>query len=378
MLGRSSWLERSTPRCIVADPTDRSTLIDEIVGSCGSRSTDHGISPIFPLVNSTELQQALFKRIKELLPAHISLSEEIASLLGVSSDSAYRRIRGEKPLDIGELRSLCSHFKLSLDALMGQNNGSHLFTGRFVNDADFPFHTWLSSIIAQLELALEGKDPTFIFQAKDIPLFHHFQVPELAQFKFFFWRKTILQQSGPELEHFDLERREKDLLALGRKAYLTYERLPSIEILNVESMNSTLRQISFYRESGMFAKEEDAQLLFDRVLALLDHIEAQAEAGVKFSMGEKPSDACATYRIYVNEVMLGDNTIYLDNGRVKVVFLNHSVVNYVATTDEGFCANTYHTIENIMKRSTLISGSGEKERKRFFRALREEVERRRK
>ena len=329
-------------------------------------------------MNSTDLQQNLFERIKERLPAHLSLPEELASLLGVSADSAYRRIRGEKTLDIGELLLLCQHFRLSFDALMGQVKNNYLFTGRFVDEADFPFHEWLTSINVYLELALQGKDPTFIFQAKDIPLFHHFQVPELAQFKFFFWRRTILQQHGPELEHFRLDQLDERLLALGRKTYLTYERLPSIEILNAESMNSTLRQISYYRESGMFAREDDAQLLFERVLTLLAHVEAQAEAGVKFRMGESPSPASAAYSIYVNEVMLGDNTIYLDNGRTRIVFLNHSVMNYAATTDEAFCANTYRTIDSIMKRSTLISGVGEKERKRFFRAVREEVERRRK
>ena len=328
-------------------------------------------------MDATTVQQDLFKQIKQRLPAHLSLPDETAELLGISVDSAYRRIRGEKMLDLAELRLLCAQYKLSMDAFMGGQGEAHLFTGRFISSTDFTFQNWLASILTQLELALEGKDPLFIFQAKDFPLFHHFQVPELTQFKFFFWRKTILQESGPELDRFDLQHRDEHLLALARKAYLAYERLPSTEILNVESMNSTLRQIGFYRDSGMFAKEEEAQLLFDRILELLDHMEKEAEAGAKFSMGGSPSSASAPYRIYVNEVMLGDNTIYADNGRVQVVYLNHSVVNYIATREPAFCASTFRTIESIMKRSTLITGTGEKERKRFFRALREEVERRR-
>jgi hypothetical protein len=77
-------------------------------------------------------------------------------------------------------------------------------------------------------------------------------------------------------------------------------------------------------------------------------------------------------------MMLGDNAIYVDNGRYRVTYLNHSVVNYVATTDADFCDRTYRNIDNMIKRSALISGVGEKDRKRFFRTLREEVERRRK
>jgi len=43
-------------------------------------------------------QEFLFQRIKELLPPHAPLVDSVANILHVSSDSAYRRIRGETPL----------------------------------------------------------------------------------------------------------------------------------------------------------------------------------------------------------------------------------------------------------------------------------------
>jgi hypothetical protein len=329
-------------------------------------------------MTTAELQQNLFKQVKERLPAHVSLAEELASLLGVSSDSAYRRIRGDKPLDIGELAVIARKYRVSVDGLIGQQAGGFLFSGHFVDDKDFSFSVWLTSLNEQLEHAADGKDTTFIFQSKDVPLFHHFQVPELAMFKFFFWRKTILQQEGPDLVHLDFAKRDEALLALGRKVFLTYGRMPSTEIWNAESMNSTLRQINYYRETGVFRREEDAQLLFDRCLELLDHLEQQAERGVKFHLGTPPEQGAASYQLYHNEVLLGDNAIYADNGRLRVVFLNHTGVNYLGTTDERFVEHTRRSLDNIMKRSSLISGSGEKERRRFFKGLREEVERRRK
>lgn len=329
-------------------------------------------------MNTAELQQNLFKQVKERLPAHVSLAEELASVLGVSSDSAYRRIRGEKLMDIGELAVIARKYRVSVDGLFGQQAGGFLFSGHFVDDKDLSFSAWLTSLNEQLEHAADGKDTTFIFQSKDVPLFHHFQVPELALFKFFFWRKTILQQEGPDLVHLDFAKRDEPLLALGKRVFLTYCRMPSIEIWNAESMNSTLRQINYYRETGVFRREEDAQLLFDRCVELLDHLELQAERGVKFPLGTPPEQGAASYQLYHNEVLLGDNAIYADNGRLRVVFLNHTGVNYLGTTDERFVDHTKRALDNIMRRSTLISDSGEKERRRFFKGLREEVERRRK
>ncbi len=328
-------------------------------------------------MNAAELQQVLFKRIKENLPPHLSLAEELASLLGVSADSAYRRIRGEKPLDIGELAAVSRKFRLSVDGLIGQHAGGFLFQGPFVDGKEFTFTAWLDSLHRHLAEAADGRDTTFIFQSKDIPLFHHFSSPELAHFKFFFWRKTILQEDGPDLLALDLSIRDEALLALGRKTYLTYCRMPSVEIWNAEGMSSTLRQISYYRATGVFRKEEDAQVLFDQCLKLLDHLERQAEHGVKFLPGDRPEEGTARYQLCHNEVLLGDNAIYIDNGRRRIVFLNHTGVNFLGTTDERFVDHTKRSLDNIMRRSTPISGSGEKERKRFFNALRADIDGRR-
>ncbi len=41
-------------------------------------------------------QDFLFQRIREMIPQHVSLVDAISELLSVSSDSAYRRIRGKR------------------------------------------------------------------------------------------------------------------------------------------------------------------------------------------------------------------------------------------------------------------------------------------
>lgn len=325
-------------------------------------------------MNPAIIQQNLFKQVKERLPAHVSLPEELASLLGISADSAYRRIRGEKPMDLGELALVCSTYSLSLDALVAQSSGQFVFNGRFVGSDALPFNAWLTGMNAQLEQLATARDPVFIFRAEDIPTFHYFQFPELTQFKLFFWRRTILDLPEFQQRRFDLAQREDDLLAMARKTYLTYLRLPGTEIWNADALNAFLRQITFYRDSGIFANERDAEVLYDKLVALVDHLCAEAEAGVKFSVGEPATYGTAAFRVYVNEVMQGDNMIYTEGNGMRMVFLNHSAVNYVATTDAAFCEHTRRSIENITRRSVLISGTGEKERSRFFRALRAEIE----
>ena len=58
--------------------------------------------------NNSQLQ--FFLHIKALLPGHVSFVDEIADLLNISNDSAYRRIRAEKAISFEELHKLCAHY----------------------------------------------------------------------------------------------------------------------------------------------------------------------------------------------------------------------------------------------------------------------------
>ncbi len=50
----------------------------------------------------------------------------------------------------------------------------------------------------------------------------------------------------------------------------------------------------------------------------------------------------------------------------KLVYINHTVLNIIMTRDPVFTEYTYQHFQNIMRKSTLISFVGEKERTKFF------------
>ncbi len=98
-----------------------------------------------------------------------------------------------------------------------------------------------------------------------------------------------------------------------------------------------------------------------------------SKMGLKFRVGESPLASAATYRHFNNELVLGDNTVLAELDEMKITFLNHSVINYVATRDERFNAHMADAIQNLVKKSTQLSGVGEKERTRFFNRIRYQV-----
>ena len=324
-------------------------------------------------MSTANIQVNVFQHIKGLLPAHVSLVDTVAELLHISNDSAYRRIRGEKQMSIEELQKLASHYRISLDQLLHIETDAFVFTGKLANSTDHLFEKWMENIVHLMQHMSSFQHRHMFYLAKDVPVMQQFLVPELTYFKSFFWRKSILHYDHLRGQKFSLNDIDPSHLALGEKIVKFYNLVPSTDIWNVESINSTIRQIEFYRDAQAFNSNEDIDRLYRAVLKLIDHIEKQAELGLKFSVDCEPADNAAPYNLFNNELILADNTVMAELDNMRTTFLNHSVINYVSTRDVRFNAHMMDAIQNLIRKSTQLSRVGERERIRFFNRIRDKV-----
>jgi len=322
------------------------------------------------------VQQVFFQHVKANLAAHLSLVDEVADLLNISNDSAYRRIRGEKPLSFEELKSLCSHYRISLDQLFQLNNDSFLFSGPLTNKDNFGLDKYLEHLLIQLNYFNSFEHRELYYLSKDLFIFHCFGFHELTVFKLFFWMKTILQYPFDGKDILKLESLSESVFKMAAKLSDAFNKIPSVEIWNYDSINATIMQIDYYRQSRIFPSDEYALGVYKSLLDMINHIEKQAEAGCKFSVNGKPNAGSAPYRFYVNEFILGDNCSLAVLNDSKVVYINHTVLNVIMTRDPVFTEYTYQHCQKIMRKSTLMSNAGEKERTKFFNVMRERVENR--
>lgn len=323
-------------------------------------------------------QLALFGHIKAKLPAHLSLVEEVAELLNISNDSAYRRIRGEKQIGLDELQILCNKYKVSLDQLLQIQTNTVIFSGNKIDASTFNFNQYLQDVYNNLSFFTTLEQPHFYYNNKDIPIFHFMQFPELCAFKFFFWKRTIIGYPELSRQQFEGEEKDEKLMETARKIIQLYSQIHSTEIWNEESVHVTIRQIEFYRQSNVFANKHILLKVYLELEELLNHIELQAEAGRKFVYGKENKSAGGPFDIYINECLIGDNSIYVEGGERSFAFLNHNGLNFIGTQDESFCEYTIKTLQNIIRKSTHISVVGEKERSMFFNTLRAKIYERKK
>lgn len=310
-------------------------------------------------------QELLFETIRTTLSPNLSLVHEISELLGISYDSAYRRIRNEKELSLDELKLICDHFKISADSLFSLESNNILFKSLAINEQGINFREWLLSILTALKAINACQQKEIIYSAKDIPIFHYFEFPEIFAFKYYFWHKMLLPSSQNEDLTLDLDL-SSELRETGRQITMIYNKIPTSELWNEETFNSIIRQIEFCRVSGFFKCREDEERLCTVLETMIRHLQRQAELGFRFMHGSAADGIEGSYSLYCNEVLLGDNTIYTRRDANQTTYLTYNVINLLTTSDPAFCSRIEKSLKILMQKSMLISSTSAKERNRFF------------
>jgi hypothetical protein len=326
-------------------------------------------------MDSNALQSMFFQQIKARLAPHLSLVDEVADVLNISIDSAYRRIRGEKQVSLEEISKIAARFEISVDQLLKLKVGqSKIFSGNYIRPENFDFDTYLQKMLETFSYLNSFQSRELIHFCKDIVIFYYFPYPELAMFKNFAWMKTILNFPVFKHQPFSCDMCEPATIDLFEKIARQYTSIPGSEIMNVSNIHTTLYQIEYYKTARMFRSDADLKSIYANLHSMVSHIEAQAEIGAKFMPGEKEPKQTAAYNLFVNDFVIGDNSYLATVEGRKISFLVHSHLNYLSTTDEDH--TNYHEafLKNIIQKSTQLSRSSEKLRAGFFYLIHEQIE----
>ncbi|MBS1681295.1 MAG: hypothetical protein JST48_06250 [Bacteroidetes bacterium] len=127
-----------------------------------------------------------------------------------------------------------------------------------------------------------------------------------------------------------------------------------------------IKQIDFYQACGLFENKAEAEKLYDQLAKLLLLIQEEATIGKKSEGGR--------LGMYNNEILIADNTVFARMGSKRSVYVNQNALNLLLTFQEPFCEQTELYLQNLIKKSTQISVTGERARNRFFKNMNAKIE----
>lgn len=305
------------------------------------------------------MQELFITQLKQVIPKNISLVDELSDLLEVSNDSAYRRLRCETEITLDEAYKICKHYRISADTLFGSNANAVTATYIKLNGNDGVLENYLTTILNNLKEFAKQNNGTLIYAAEEIPIFHSFYSEKLASFKLFYWQRSVLNIPSYQSEKYSKTLISNDLMNISNQIHQAYAKINAIEIWTHNTIQTTIKQVEYCFETGVFENKDEAISILEELKSMLKALALRCEGIAKNN----------TIDLYYSEVIIGTNCIHvkLDNETYSRISFNN--INSLSVNNTLFCDEIEQWMRNLIKKSTLITGVSEKQRFQFFNAL---------
>jgi len=317
------------------------------------------------------MQEQFIQYLKTKSQNNTSFVDEIADILDVGYDAAYRRINSKTSLTLEEGVKLAKHYKISLNNLFEVGNQNSILTElsppiHNIEGLELYFKQSLNNVLPLTKL----KSASIVYSAKDVPLFHTLKDSYLSRYKIYVWLKDVDLSMTTDKISFDdfIQTIPETLLESAFKLGEVYKDINITEIWNNTTINGTLQQVLYYFESGALSKEL-ALLICKDIEEVIYHVEEQAIQQCLIGSKNK-----ANYNLYVNDIHTMSNTIMVITPYQKVFFTPFTVISYFKIDHQPTCELMYEFFEKQMSSSKLLVNAGEKDRSLFFKRMHQKID----
>ncbi len=317
------------------------------------------------------MQEEFIKYLKTKSQNTTSFVDEIADVLDIGYDAAYRRINSKTSLTLEEGVKLARHYKISLNKLfeVGSQNSILTELSPPINNKEgleLYFKQSLNNVLPLTKL----KSASIVYSAKDIPIFHTLKDSYLSRYKIYVWLKDVDLSMTTDKVTFDdfVKTIPESLLESAFKLGEVYKDINITEIWNNTTVNGTLQQVLYYFESGALSKTLALKICKD-IEEVIYHVEEQAIN--QCIIGSKNK---AIYNLYENDIHTMTNIIMVVTPFQKVFFTPFTVISYFKIEHQPTCELMYEFFEKQMSSSKLLVNAGEKDRSLFFKRMHQKID----
>ena len=231
---------------------------------------------------------------------------------------------------------------------------------------EFSMARYLEKIHDGLKLIKTQKNPELIITVNNIPLLQLLNFPHLVRFKLFFWAKTHLQMEEYKGVPFEYEKLPEETFAIGMEVLRLYNSIPSKEIYDATFLRGFSREVYYYFNAHHFKDPGYAIYLLELLGRFVDHLEAQAILGKKFTFGNEPPASGNEFTMYHNETLNGNGATLYKTDDHSGLYITHNLLNYLHTTDKIYYEDSLNVMNKQMANSSVISAVNEKDRNSYF------------
>jgi hypothetical protein len=315
-------------------------------------------------MDTISISKKILEAIKNVQETKYFPAELLSELLHISTDAAYRRLSGKVDLTLEEAAKLCSQYNLSIDNLTSLSNKKISFDyfalfNEYFTDS---YTVYLTALESSLQEVITTNGNIFV-AAADIPIGFLLRYPKLMAFKLYCWRNDMV---GPNKQVLFTTKAELNPYSQFFSRFpKLYEKANSIELWCKQTFSSFIESLTFYKELSLIP-DEALSILKNNLHDLLKDVESFANEGNKGGGGR--------FELYLSPLTLANSIFLLDRNDKMTSFLKMYSINSIWTSNTLYCSEQKKWFEALINSSTKISGSGMKERKRFFEDIHNQVD----
>lgn len=305
-----------------------------------------------------EFNQQLINAIEKAYPKKNDQIRLLMDSIFLGKEAAYRRIRGNVAFSFSEACIIAAKLGISVDNIIyGSDNRDAVFK---LNISPGKMCDCQNQVCEKHDelLNILTNDPSVTFQAvyNIVPYTMLLPYTNLSKFRYFKWHyqtdKSITPSTFSEIEIFDaFEKKQKELgVRLDHIAEVTF-------IIDRDIISTFIKEILYFYQLNLITDEEITTFRIE-LLDLINDLEYTAKRGK--NKGDK------NVWIYLSNIDFESEYVYIKGKDFEAAFLDVYLLNSIISRDPEVCKMQRDWIDSLRKYSTLISVSGEYERKEFF------------
>lgn len=312
-------------------------------------------------MHKIDLHERFVESLKGKFNKRSELVNYISETLRIEREPASRRLSGRVSFSVTEIGILAEKLGISLDSLLFKTDSRHIIPfhmeypkGR--TSFDNIIEVLESSVLQLQELSKEPADIGTIFDSLPVEFFVPY--PDLCKFLYFKWGHFFVGSS--EFKDYAKWQIPPKLDSLHKQIIELYDCYRSvIYIWDNPAIWNLANDIRYLMQIDIL-KADDAQKVKADIHQMLNDLEDIASGGSWNGLTLENSE------FYVSSINIGMTLSYIMGDSKSISFFKTYFVHSYASEDRNFCIHARSWINSMKKVSTLISGSGEKERTLFF------------
>ncbi|MDR1880659.1 MAG: hypothetical protein LBQ78_06965 [Tannerellaceae bacterium] len=298
------------------------------------------------------------------IPSNIKLVDYYVGTLGVSKESAYRRIRGENSFTFDEVCKLSSDLGFSIDKMVEQNSNERVFFNLLANKSTDPpklFFLMLEQYHKNMLLMQKAESVESIVALNRVPVLYTIFSDSL--FKFMYYKWLHQNHEVPLKFYYSDVAVPQDILSMkGKLQAGGVENKSNQLIVDPDVFSNLIKDIRYYCDRQLINDAELSMIKKD-VSRLIDRMEELVLTG--FSSPRVKAD------VYISSINISTTSTYMEYGRNVLSYFYEYFVHLIVLHNTEVCAMHKKWLNSQKRYATLITQSNEALQAEYFNRQRE-------